>query len=146
VKMSWFVWLGILTIGFLVFVIFKGVNLTFSTDVMIAFGFLIDAYVGGDQFAAAMATRKMPSGKKFTQNRTKLAFITFGVYALLIESLVLLMIAGEEGRTVQLPVMGFLFVFILELAILVGGEKLKTGFEGEGPMAFPSGIGPEDAS
>lgn len=128
-KMSWIIWLGIAAMAGLMLAVGFGAGLAFTTEIMVAFGFLLDAYVGGDQFAAVMRTRKMPEGEKFAGNRNKLIAIVFAAFALMVEAFTIQIVAGNAGRSVDLPSMGLFLIFLLGAALLTSGEKIKTAFE-----------------
>ena len=132
-KMSWIVWLGILTMAALILAAGLGASLEFGAEVMIAFGLLMDIYVGGDQFAAAMRTRQLPPGDKHRGNRQKLVAIVLATFGLTLESLILQVVAARSGGTVTLPSMALFMVFLVGATALTAGEKIKIAVQDSGP-------------
>ena len=96
-----------------------------SADVLLAFWFSISAYVGGDQIAGVVASKRMPPGEKFSGNRKKLLIITVLLAILAAEAVIL------QARTgVSMPVQEMAAVLITCCGLVAAGEKTKTAFEG----------------
>ena len=89
IKTGWIVW---------IFIIFTAVLLpvqlltTFDlplSQIIYALLFVVGPYVGIDQLTSYIATKKMPSGIKYTGSANKLLAITIAMILLMIEMLIL---------------------------------------------------------
>lgn len=94
-------------------------------ELMYAVMFVVGAYTGVDQFAAVMATRKLPTGQKYTGNSDKLYAICFGIVILLFIALTLSYLNPE----IEYPLDLVLLAVGVILGAYVGGEKGKNAFE-----------------
>jgi hypothetical protein len=94
-------------------------------ELMYALMFVVGAYTGVDQFAAVMATRKLPSGEKYEANSDKLYAICFGILILLALALFL----AYNNPNIEYPLdLVFLSTGVV-LGSFVAGEKGKNIFE-----------------
>ena len=96
-------------------------------ELMYALMFVVGAYTGVDQFSAVIATKNLPSGKKYMGNVDKLYAICFGVIVLLFIALIL---AYKNPNIVYPLDLVFLSVGVV-LGAFVAGEKGKNAFEKE---------------
>jgi len=100
-----------------------------ATEIMFAFGLLLDAYVGTDQIAGVMRTRTMPAGEKFCGNRAKLFAIVYATLALTFECFFVQILSLMSGKSVDTPAMECFLIFLTASVLLAAGEKTKTAFE-----------------
>lgn len=124
-KTVWVVWLIIITVG----VLFP---LQLLLDFPLPFGgalyalmFIVGGYVGFDQFSTVVASRKMPTGFKYTGSYKKLFFIVIGMWILLIEAIIFQAIL----TTIQLPLDQMFVAVGIVSGLFAGGNKLNNAAE-----------------
>ena len=127
-KSVWVVWLIILSVFFL-FPLQMIVNFNIPFDGAIwALFFIVGGYMGFDQFATIVTSKKMAEGYKYTGSYKKLLFITISLWILLLEALIFQSFLKE----IKLP-LDQLFVAVGVISgIFAGGNKLNNAAEKQG--------------
>ncbi len=124
-KTSWVVWLILISVALLfplqLIVIFE---IPFDGAIWALF-LIVGGYMGFDQFATIVASRKMPKGYKYTGSYQKLLFITIALWVILIEAIIF------QGILVQikLPLDQLFFSVGLISGIFAGGNKMNNAAE-----------------
>ena len=101
-------------------------HLSFTSEIILAYGLLISCYVGGDQLVGVLKTKSMPSGQKFNGNRKKLLSISIATLVLTLLAKIMDFIHESD-----IPVAGLFSIYLSCTALLAAGEKGKNAFKGE---------------
>lgn len=126
-KSAWVVWLMILAVGFL-FPLQLIVNFEIPFDGAIwALLFTVGGYMGFDQFATIVTSRKMQQGYKYTGSYKKLLVITIMLWLIMIEAIIFQTIL----ITIKLPLDQLFFAVGLISGIFAGGNKLNNAAENQ---------------
>jgi len=124
-KSVWVVWLIIISVFALfplqLIVIF---DIPFNGAIW-ALLFIVGGYMGFDQFATIVTSRKMPEGYKYTGSYKKLFFITIALWVILIEA----MIFQSFLKKIELPLDQLFFAVGIVSGIFAGGNKLNNAAE-----------------
>ena len=125
-KTVWVVWLIILSVAILFpLQLIVNFEIPFS-GAMYALMLIVGGYVGLDQFATIVTTKKLPNGFKYTGSYRKLLFIVIAMWGLLFEALIFQVIIVN----VKLP-LDELFVAVgIISGFFAGGNKLNNANEG----------------
>ena len=124
-KTVWVVWLIIISVAVLFpLQIVVNFSIPFS-GAMYALMMIVGGYVGLDQFATVVKSKKLPKDYKYTGSYKKLLSIVIGLWILLFESLVF------QGflKNIVLP-LDELFVAVgIISGLFAGGNKLNNAAE-----------------
>jgi hypothetical protein len=124
IRMSWFVFAVTILMGVLFFFQAYQGGTSEISDVIVMYGVLVATYTGIDEFAGVMKTRMMEIGVKFEANRAKLVSMAIA-NAILLGWMLLLKLLYDAGND-TLPSYKMASMVILNITMLVGGEKVKT--------------------
>lgn len=90
---------------------------------------VVGGYVGMDEFASFVASKKLPAGVKYTGSKQKLLSIVIGMFA--IATIAIAVQAIEPG--IMLPLDQIVLAAGLVAGIYAGGQKAANAAEQEGP-------------
>ena len=90
---------------------------------------VVGGYVGMDEFASFVASKKMPKGMRYTGSITKLRNIVIAMFAIVILALVV----QALSPTVALPLDQIVLAAGLVAGLFAGGNKAAVAAEQEGP-------------
>jgi len=126
-KSIWVVWLIIFSV-FLLFPLQLIVKFEIPFNGAIwALFFIVGGYMGFDQFATIITSKKMPEGYKYTGSYKKLLFITISLWILLFEALFF----QSFLKQIKLPLDQLFMAIGLISGIFAGGNKLNNAAERE---------------
>lgn len=122
------VW-GVIIFAWIVFILAPLSPITVPFEV-IAYGLMavVGSYTGIDQLAGVVASRKLPSGVKYTGNKKKLFRITMATILLTFTVIVLALFF----TSIPYPVSTMLLSSFAVISFYVSGEKGKTAMEHTG--------------
>ena len=89
---------------------------------------VVGAYVGADEFASYVTSKRMPKGEKYTGSYEKLLRIVIAMMALVIEAIVVQALVPE----VALPLDQLMVALGIVTGLFAGGNKAANAAEGEG--------------
>lgn len=89
---------------------------------------VVGGYVGMDEFASFVTSRKMPAGMKYTGSKEKLLAMVLGMFALAAEAIVVQSFVPD----VALPLDQIVLSAGLVAGIYAGGQKAANAAESEG--------------
>lgn len=92
---------------------------------------VVGGYVGMDEFASFVASKKLPAGIKYTGSTRKLLNIVIGIFILAAEAMVVQVIEPD----VILPLDQIVLAAGMVAGIYAGGNKAANAAEQEGPAA-----------
>ncbi|MEJ2248051.1 MAG: hypothetical protein P8Y70_00140 [Candidatus Lokiarchaeota archaeon] len=129
-KTVWVVWLIIIA-----------VMLLFPLQLVVAFEipfggavwallFTVGGYMGFDQFATIITTKKMKPGFKYTGSYRKLLYITIALWLIVTEALIFQSLLPN----IPLPLDNLFFAVGVVSGIFAGGNKMNNAVELEGGM------------
>lgn len=124
-KTAWVVWIMIIAIAFLFplqFIVMFEIPFDGAVWALL---FVVGGYMGFDQMATIVATRKMPVGYKYTGSYKKLLFITIALWLILVEAMIFQSILIQ----IMLPLNELFFSVGLVSGIFAGGNKLNNAAE-----------------
>jgi hypothetical protein len=128
-KTAWVVWLYIILYAALL-ILQTAVNFAMpfegATWALLA---VVGGYVGMDEFASFVATKKLPSGVKYTGSYRKLLHIVIAMFALSI----LAIIIQSVQPFYELPLDRLMMAAGLTAGLFAGGNKAANAAEKEGP-------------
>lgn len=117
---------GTLLFTWLAFIVapFSPIDVPFE---IIAYGMMavVGAYVGVDELASVVTSRKLPVGAKYIGNKTKLFRIVISVILIALTTIILAIVF----RDIQYPVSTILLSAFSVITLYVSGEKGKTAVE-----------------
>jgi hypothetical protein len=128
-KTAWVVWLYIVLYAALLVlqaVVDFAMPLDGATWALLA---VVGGYVGMDQFASFVASKKLPSGMKYTGSYKKLLHIVIAIFTL---AIVAIIVQGLEPEY-QLPLDRLMMAAGLTAGLFAGGNKAANAAEQEGP-------------
>jgi hypothetical protein len=126
-KTAWVVWLYIvLYAALLVLQVFVNFNMPLdgATWALLA---VVGGYVGMDEFASFVASKKMPSGMKYTGSYKKLLRIVVAMFALVIVAIAV----QSQAPDYQLPLDRLTMAAGLTAGLFAGGNKATNAAEQE---------------
>jgi hypothetical protein len=128
-KTAWVVWLYIILYAALL-ILQSVVNFAMPIDgATWALLAVVGGYVGMDQFAAFVASKKLPSGMKYTGSYKKLLQIVIAMFALAIIAIVVQAVAPDY----ELPLDRLMMAAGFVAGLFAGGNKAANAAEQEGP-------------
>ena len=90
---------------------------------------VVGGYVGLDEFASYVASKKLPRGSKFTGSQQKLLRIVIAMFVLSLEAVIIQALVPD----VALPLDQIVLAAGLVAGIFAGGNKAANAAEQEGP-------------
>lgn len=129
-KTVWVVWLYMLT-----YALMLGMQLIVDFAMPLdgatyALFLVVGGYVGMDEFAGFVASKRLPTGVKYTGSYSKLLRIVVAMFLISIEAIVIQALVPEQ----QLPLDQIVLAAGLVAGIFAGGNKAKNAAETEGPV------------
>jgi hypothetical protein len=88
---------------------------------------VVGAYVGADEFASYVTSRKMPAGMKYTGSYKKLLRIVIAMMVLVIEAIVVQSLVPETA----LPLDQLMVALGIVTGLFAGGNKAANAAQGE---------------
>jgi hypothetical protein len=89
---------------------------------------VVGAYVGADEFASYVTSKRMPKGVKYTGSYTKLLRIVIAMMVLVIEAIVVQALIPD----VALPLDQLMVALGIVTGLFAGGNKAANAAEGDG--------------
>jgi hypothetical protein len=89
---------------------------------------VVGAYVGADEFASYVTSKKMPKGAKYTGSYKKLLRIVVAMMVLVVEAIVVQALIPD----VALPLDQLMVALGIVTGLFAGGNKASNAAEGDG--------------
>jgi hypothetical protein len=95
---------------------------------------VVGAYVGADEFASYVTSKRMPKGVKYTGSYQKLLRIVIAMMLLVIEAIVVQSLIPD----IELPLDQLMVALGIVTGLFAGGNKAQNAAEGEGHDQLPN--------
>lgn len=126
---AWVVWLFIVMYGAMLY-LQTVVSFALPIDgATWALMFVVGGYVGLDEFASYVSSKKLPKGVKYTGSYKKLLYIVVAMFALTLAAIYVQSITPNY----ELPLDNLAMAAGLTAGLFAGGNKAANAAEQEGP-------------